>query len=161
MSTELNQLLQIRNQKENKQRQIVQHTELEIVKRKKIQQSSKQSLEVFKSQKGLLENSLFNQINNQQISPDALSEYQHKINLLDQFGKNLKTQQQAIVTEIQNLEASLNQTRQKMVIAIKSAEKIRILVESEQLTMAKKQARAEDLKADDQASEAWLHALKA
>ena len=155
MSTEFNELLKIRNQKENRQRKIVQDLEREIEEKKPMLQTLEQSIALFKNQKAMIEKVFFDQISGQEMKPESLSEYQNKVKQISQFDKDLNIQYQSIVADIQKTESLLGQARQDLISAKHDVEKIGMLVKSEQVTASRNQTRAEEALADEQANEAW------
>lgn len=155
MSTEFNKLLQIRNQKESRQRKIVQDLAVDLDTKKTMLTTLEQSMALFNTQKVMIEKVFFEQISGQEMKPDNLSDYQEKVRQISQFDTDLKIQHRAIVSEIQALDAGLTQALQDLTTAERDVEKIGMVVESEQQAAIKSKAAAEDLEADEQAAEAW------
>lgn len=155
MSTEFTELLQIRNQKETKQRQVVQSLEREITLKKPMLKTLEESMALFKGQKETIENAFFDQISGEEMKPESLSEYQDKIKMITQFDEDLDKQYQEIIDDIQSKEEQLLQARQDLKRAENDVEKISMLVDDEKQTMARDKAIAEDMESEEQASEAW------
>ena len=155
MSTEFTELLQIRNQKETKLRKVVQDLEKEITIKKPMLKTLEESMVLFDVQKEKIESVFFDQISGQAMNADSLSEYQGKVKMIDKFDTDLKAQYKTIVGNIQSKEEELAQARQDLVTAEKDVEKIGMLADEEKQTIRKNKVAAEDLEAEEQASDAW------
>lgn len=155
MNNEFNQLLQIRTQKENKQRQIVQDLEHEIKAKQPLLDTLNKSMELFNSQKENIETALFEQISGQEMKPENLSDYQNNVKQIDQFDTDITAQYQKIVDQVKVSEENLAQARLDLAAAEKDVEKIGMLVESEQQSFVKAQGKKEEDQADEDANESW------
>jgi hypothetical protein len=155
MNNEFNQLLQIRIQKESKQRQIVQDLEREIKSKQPLLDTLNKSMALFNSQKDNIENALFEQISGQEMKPENLSDYQDNVKQIGQFDTDIAAQYQKIMDQVNVSEEKLTQARQNLAEAEKDVEKTKILVDSEQQSAAKAQGKKEEAQADEEANESW------
>jgi hypothetical protein len=155
MNNEYNQLIQIRQQKEQQQRILVQQVIQEIAEKKSKLGVLEQSMELFKQQKSTLEKVFFSQIEGQQIKPESLAEYQEKVRQVNQFEIDLNAQRQAVIEDISTTEAYLAEQKQELITATNDVEKIGILVEEQQKVTNEQQRRNEEAQSDEQATEMW------
>jgi hypothetical protein len=155
MSTEYNQLLQIRKEKENQQRVLVQQLTQEIEEKKPMLAVLEKSMTLFKQQKTTMESVFFDQIKGQQVKPDSLSEYQDKVKQITRFDSDLDAKYQMIVDDIESAKSRLAQAHQDLEAAKNNVEKIGVLVDEQQMVINKERIRKEDSQSDELATESW------
>lgn len=155
MNNEFDQILQIRTQKENKQRLIVQKLEREIESKQPLLDTLNKSMALFNSQKDNIENALFEQISGQEMKAENLADYKNNVGQIGQFDTEITAQYQKIMDQVKESENKLAQARIDLAAAEKDVEKIGMLADSEKQSFAKTQSKKEEAQADEEANESW------
>lgn len=155
MSSELEELKEIRTLKSDNQQQLVSQLEQELTDKGAVLDLINQTMEMYKVNKAKMETALFSEIEGQEVDSDDLNLYAEKMKELTAYGDQLEEQYETMKDERVVAENNLEKARGILIECRNDVEKISLLVEEEQKKESIAESKKEDDDFDEQASVQW------
>ncbi len=155
MNEALPKLLKIRQQKEEKQRQLCNDFNIQLEQKKNMYNHTRQEFETYKNQKPLIEKTMFEEIHGQNVPLYDIQCYQQELHNMQAFQDNLEMKCRVLIEEINSAQEELEKNREILIKLRQSSEKINLMIEQQTTAEQVDQNKKNDLIYDAEIDEFW------